>query len=920
MTDSLGTARVTLTVDTNDFEVAISRAKNSVSGMSAAAQAEYQKLSRAEKQRVDSLQRQVDKLGLTREEQLAYNAVLRTEGQLQSELLSKIKANTKAVTDQGGAVAATTKQFNQYGLSAKQQVAAMRGVPAQLTDIFVSLQGGQNPLTVLLQQGGQLKDMFGGLVPAAKALGSALLGLVNPYTVTAAGIGVVLAAAIGGEQRMNKFAQALILTGQAGAVSASDLQNAAEALDQISGNTSREAADALTQIAANGLIAAENYGLVAEAALAMERATGQAFDKTIQAYADLARDPVNAILKLNESENFLTQSVYDRIKALQDAGDIEGAATVATNAYAANQIARASEVEESLGLITGAWHGIKNATGEAWDEAVNYFANLDRDAKAAVGTLARLKNAFTLPGGASPFAAMAAAYGPGTATGAGSTTADPVVNSKAVKELAAITQQNLSREEAQRKEIVRIQNLGVAAGLKQAEIDKLIADSKKKYADSLPKGSKGAQASIDNAASRAALQAIKDQLAEEQAALRNSRSVLQAEYAAKLVTTEDYYKRTRDLIAQDTAAQEKAVQAQIDSLRSRTTTGKDSINVTREIGQLEAQLTKIRLDAAAADKVLTIQQDALSAARERSIQGYIDALDLENKALRDSVNANIAAIGMGQRRAKQLGDLAKLLAEQAEQERKLANTLAEDKDTGKYDRELQALRERFAERIKITKEGFAQEAAAQADWLNGVRAGVENWADATANVAAQTADLIESTLGKTADLIAETAITGKLQWREFLIDLGEQIVKFMAKQAVLNFLKAFAQSDTGQAAASGDGFWAQAITAVVGAFTKSSAAPAQHGAQMRLAGPTTTIPSQSTGPKSAPAMANAQMATPTLNIITNVANDGTSSTQVTGDKTAYDTFAKNMANVAQQEINKAMRPGGSIWRARGATA
>ena len=37
------------------------------------------------------------------------------------------------------------------GLSDKQLVAAMRGVPAQFTDIFVSLQGGQNPLTVLLQ-------------------------------------------------------------------------------------------------------------------------------------------------------------------------------------------------------------------------------------------------------------------------------------------------------------------------------------------------------------------------------------------------------------------------------------------------------------------------------------------------------------------------------------------------------------------------------------------------------------------------------------------------------------------------------------------------------------------------------------------------------------------------------------------------
>ena len=48
------------------------------------------------------------------------------------------------------------------GISDKQTAAALRGVPAQFTDIIVSLQGGQAPLTVLLQQGGQLKDMFGG--------------------------------------------------------------------------------------------------------------------------------------------------------------------------------------------------------------------------------------------------------------------------------------------------------------------------------------------------------------------------------------------------------------------------------------------------------------------------------------------------------------------------------------------------------------------------------------------------------------------------------------------------------------------------------------------------------------------------------------------------------------------------------------
>jgi hypothetical protein len=49
------------------------------------------------------------------------------------------------------------------GMSAAAMNAALRNVPAQMTDIIVSLQGGQAPLTVLLQQGGQLRDMFGSI-------------------------------------------------------------------------------------------------------------------------------------------------------------------------------------------------------------------------------------------------------------------------------------------------------------------------------------------------------------------------------------------------------------------------------------------------------------------------------------------------------------------------------------------------------------------------------------------------------------------------------------------------------------------------------------------------------------------------------------------------------------------------------------
>ena len=56
------------------------------------------------------------------------------------------------------------------GISSGQTQAALRQLPAQFTDIFTSLAGGQNPLMVLIQQGGQIKDSFGGIGPTMDVL------------------------------------------------------------------------------------------------------------------------------------------------------------------------------------------------------------------------------------------------------------------------------------------------------------------------------------------------------------------------------------------------------------------------------------------------------------------------------------------------------------------------------------------------------------------------------------------------------------------------------------------------------------------------------------------------------------------------------------------------------------------------------
>jgi len=72
--------------------------------------------------------------------------------------------------------------------SAGQLRMANQQLPMQFQDIWVSMAAGQNPMMVLAQQGAQLSGMYGGVGKAAKAMGNYILGLINPFTVTAAAV------------------------------------------------------------------------------------------------------------------------------------------------------------------------------------------------------------------------------------------------------------------------------------------------------------------------------------------------------------------------------------------------------------------------------------------------------------------------------------------------------------------------------------------------------------------------------------------------------------------------------------------------------------------------------------------------------------------------------------------------------------
>ena len=300
------------------------------------------------------------------------------------QIIADLKAAEAAAVAAGKGIGTGLQQpLERVGMSAKATAAALRQVPAQFTDIIVSLQGGQAPLTVLLQQGGQLKDVFGGIGPAAQALGGYIAGLINPFTL-AAGAAALLAVAYNqGSKEADAYSKALILTGNAAGVTAGRLAAMAQSIGAATGGTVGAAAEAVAAFASSGNIAASQIEKFSATAIGLQKTMGIAVGDTVKQFEELGKEPVKASTKLNETTRFLTLSVYEQIKALEDQGRVAEAGALAQNAYDAAMKTRIGAIKDNLGLLEKAWAGVKKQAALAWDDMLGVGRKADPVKEAA---------------------------------------------------------------------------------------------------------------------------------------------------------------------------------------------------------------------------------------------------------------------------------------------------------------------------------------------------------------------------------------------------------------------------------------------------------------------------------------------------------------------------------------------------------
>lgn len=257
------------------------------------------------------------------------------------------------------------------GISAKQMSASLRGVPAQFTDIITSLQSGQAPLTVFLQQGGQLKDMFGGAGNAAKALGGYIVGLINPFTIAAAavaGLGYALYSLNGKDAALLALSAQLQGTGRASAAAVDDIKALVNELNNVPGVSKSAATSIVTEFAKVQGIGGSLFKELGSSVADFAVATGTDIPAAARKLADAFADPAKGAKTLEDTLGTLTAAQILTIEKMVAIGDKAGAQAVLMDALKQATKGLADEAMTPMGKAT-------EKLSNSWDMLTSSMGN-----------------------------------------------------------------------------------------------------------------------------------------------------------------------------------------------------------------------------------------------------------------------------------------------------------------------------------------------------------------------------------------------------------------------------------------------------------------------------------------------------------------------------------------------------------------
>ncbi len=706
---------------------------------------------------------------------------------------------SKKIEEARGKLTSFNDGMDKGATSAGQYKAAMRQLPAQFTDIFTSLAGGMPLWLVFTQQGGQIADSFGGwsslldvikhellgmssandeasesLSESANGLsenvenGKKLLSFLTPAKVALAGTAAAVAALsiayYQGSKEQDEFAKSLALTGNILGTTTGHLADMASQVAASADATTSDAANVINQLVGAGKIAGDSMDVAAKAILNLNDAAGIATEQLVEDFNAIAQDPVAAIGKLNDKYHFLTLATYSQIAALQEQGNQQEAAKVATNAYAAAISDKGDKIQNSLGGLESAWKALGDTAKKAWDSMLD--VGREEGPGERVAEIQKQLDWIDKASGGNTFfggrrkelqqelnVLQAAINAQGDMNGA--LAASQRAQDKAIKtqqDADRVNQQYLSNADRRVKAIKEQDQFLKAGAISAEQYSKNVARINEMYQD--PKTPKG-RAYTENAGTR-----MLDELRQQQQLL-----VSQSDTNAKIGTQAQalikWEQQLADIKSKQTlTADQKSLLTNADLITSQL-----QQNAALE-RQIETREKLLALDRARADIARTISnRQSQYATDELFSSGGMSQYDqqqyTQRLSLEQSYNEKITQLR--QQRASASSDIAR---DEIDQEIQLQQQ-ALSAELSNYDAHI--------ERMNASRRSFT----------SGASRAWQEYQDSAENVSAQSQQLFTNAFSGMEDALVNFVVTGKASFKDFATSVISDLARIAARQALV---------------------------------------------------------------------------------------------------------------------------------------
>ncbi|WP_053293929.1 phage tail tape measure protein [Escherichia coli] len=656
------------------------------------------------------------------------------------------------------------------GMSVGQYKAAMRTLPAQFTDIATQLAGGQNPWLILLQQGGQVKDSFGGMIPMFRGLAGAISLPMVGVTSLAVATGALAYAWYQGDSTLSAFNKTLVLSGNQSGLTAERMLTLSRA-GQAAGLTFNQAGESLAALVSAGVRGGEQFDAINQSVARFASASGVEVDKVAEAFGKLTTDPTSGLTAMARQFRNVTAEQIAYVAQLQRSGDEAGALQAANDIATKGFDEQTRRLKENMGTLE-TW---ADKTGKAFKSMWDAILDIGRP-ESSVDMLASAQKAFDE-------ADKKWQWYQSRSQRRGKTSSFRANLQGAWDD----------RENAR---------LGLAAATLQSDMEKAgelaVRDRAEREASQL-KYTGEAQKAYERLLSP--LEKYTARQEELNRALRDGK-ILQADYNTLMASAKKDYESTQKKPKSSgvrVSAGERqedrahaallALETELRTLEKHSGANEKISQQRRDLWKAESQYAvlheKLLADAQAGQKKsLTLQEKSLLAHEKETLE----------------YKRQLAELGDKVEHQKRLNELAQQAA-RFEEQQSAKQAAISAKARGLTDR--QAQRESEAQRLRdvygdnpqalaqvtgALKQTWADEDMLRGDWLAGLKSGWGEWAESATDSFSQVKSVATQTFDGIAQNMAAMLTGSEQNWRGFTRSVLSMMTEILLKQAMVGIV------------------------------------------------------------------------------------------------------------------------------------